>query len=152
MLAVPMYWNTSNSGYSDIRDHATDEARLVVELTSSFVEAYTHISANSDFPGLPNPAVFRADSLHRVDQGVLNAGLSTIVVGLPNKEITHAATDAQMRQELTEMERTSQTGVSASVIKKDSNTVHRTFWPFFASQQGCADCHNKLQGLSGSNA
>ena len=148
-IAAAAFVIASHLGKSEVRDNATSEAKTVVAVTSGFVRTYTQLQGKLEHGMLPNPARFRAMSLHRVDEGILDRGGSTSVVGLPGKEIANAATDETMRLQIMNMLEKPDIGVLASTQRNGSQITHRTLVPFFASEPGCVNCHNKLQNLTG---
>jgi len=132
-------------------ERATSEAGLIVELTSGFVRAYSVFDARHPDARLPNPAIFRAEALKNVEQGIRDSGrFSTGVVGLPGREIRNVAEDEHMRRLLNVLENTSAQNVSELTVKNGQNT-HRSLWAFKATEQACADCHNAIQNRTGAD-
>lgn len=149
-LSFAMHHSVTRNGHQAVVEKALSEAGLLVELTGSFVRTYSSYQARLSRGTLPNPATFRAEALRHVEQAARTDGLvSTGVVGLPGREIAKVASDDVMRGQLIALEATPSTDVLSSVIPANGQTTHRSLWAFFASEQACADCHNRLQNLAG---
>ncbi len=151
LLAVLMHSSVLRQGQAIIVERAASEAGLIVELTSGFVRAYSVFGARHPDGKLPNPAIFRAEALKNVEQGIRDGGrFSTGVVGLPGREIRNVAEDEHMRELLDELESTSAVTVSELTVKNGQDT-HRSLWAFKATEQACADCHNAIQNRTGAD-
>ena len=148
-IATAVYTTTTSKGHSDVTAEAASEARLIVAITNGFVRTYSEHQATVARGLLPTPATFRADALHRADGWLADNGGSTSVIGLPDREIVKAATDEQMRQQILQLEASPDTEVLESLYLQGSKTIHRSLFPFFASEPACAACHNRLQNLTG---
>lgn len=87
--------------------------------------------------------------MHRVEQSQEDLISATSVVGLPGREIAFPAIDEQMKRQIAQLELAPDTDHMESVYKQGDQTIHRTLWPFFATEPSCANCHNQLQNLTG---
>ncbi|MEM7255864.1 MAG: GGDEF domain-containing protein [Pseudomonadota bacterium] len=140
------YHISNHYGMSRAYRNSTAQATILLELTNSYVSSYSAIRQTSNENDLPVPATFRADSLAHFEKHSTSQTLvKTSMVGLPGREITTAASDDNMREQLLDMERSPNPEVVTSTIVLQSNTIHRTLFPSFASSQGCVNCHNKIQ-------
>lgn len=108
--------------------------------------------ARDEFGDIESPCAFESDALHRFDQGLLESGLSTSVVGLPGRAISNEPTDVLMRQQLVELENSKGLEALTSTLTSDSGTNHRTLWAFKAQERACVQCHNRIQSLVGDDA
>ncbi len=152
MLTVAMYKTASQQGYAAVMERAQAEAGLVVELTTGFVRTYSIYQARSGSGSLPNPARYRAEALSHVEQSArIDGQVATGVVGLPGREIARQATDEQMRSQLNELDRSPSIDMLSSIVEQQGDSTLRSLWPFIASEQSCADCHNRLQNLTGAD-
>lgn|GEM_PF-4370536 len=150
VLSFSMYRSVIDGGYEQIVDRATSEAGLIVEITRGFVNSYSAYQARYAEGKLPNPAIFRAAALARVEAGVYKGDMfQTSVVGLPGREVGQVARDATMRQQLRNLEAAPSTAYISNVFAVDDVTTHRSVWAFKASDQACVDCHNRMLNLQG---
>ena len=149
LIAAAVFAVVTHFGTLDVRKSATADAQTVVAITNGFVRTYSDYQSRFAKGQLPNPARFRAEALHKADQSILEKGGATSVVGLPGREIVNAPIDEQMRLQLLKLENNPELEVLESVYSDKTKTTHRTLVPFFASEPTCAECHNRLQNLSG---
>jgi len=148
-IASIVYFTVLSKGESEVKAVATAHARTIVEITNGFVNVYSDYQNRYAEGLLPVPATYRADAFRH--QSVLSPGGSTSVVGLPGKEIANAAPDEQMRTQLIKLENTPDLEFLETELSQGETTIHRTLFPFVASVPGCANCHNQLQNLTGSD-
>lgn len=151
-ISSSMHQSVMQEGYDQVVSRASSEAGLIVEITRGFVRTYSAYQVRFADGKLPNPAIFRAAALARVEAGGHEGGLfQTSVVGLPGREIAQVAEDSFMRQQLLDLKSSPSTPYLSSVFAVDGKTSHRSIWAFKASEQACADCHNRLQNFKGDN-
>ncbi len=149
IVAMAVYFAALKRGQHDVVTAATSESELVVAITSGFVQTYSEYRMRFGKRQLPVPASYRADALSNAGTRLLDHGGVTSVVGLPGREIANLATDEQMQQQLLKLEGAPGTDILVSLQTRDGTTHHRTLFPFFATDQACASCHNELQNLTG---
>jgi hypothetical protein len=120
------------------------------QLTVAFVRTYSIYNDRLAKESLPNPATFRAAALSHLKEKTGEQSMyATRVVGMPGREIAQVAEDAATRTQLTTLQNSPETEVLSRRVVKNNTIVHRSVWPFFVTEQACADCHNPLQMLSG---
>lgn len=147
---VIAYRLTNAYGISRVHQHSASQATTILALTNSYVSTYSALRQSYSQNGLPVPASFRADALAHFDRTTPTDGLvNTNMVGMPDREIETAATDSTMRKQLYEMSSTNYVMTSSLVTAR--KTIHRTLFLSIASNQGCVECHNKLQSKTGDN-
>ena len=122
-----------------------------LEITGGFVRTYSAYGAlYTDKNTLPNPAIFRAAALEDAEKSERDGGtFTTGVLGLPGRQIRLTAEDEETRTQLLELASEPNKDVVSSVSSVDGKTSHRSLWAFYATDQACADCHNRLQSLTG---
>lgn len=147
-----MFISVSERSRLAVTAKAESTAQLVVELTSGFVETYSGYAADVVGDDLPIPAKFRADALAQMElDSSDDQSFRTAVVGLPGREIGRTASDDVTKRLLNKLSQSPDNGAQTEIFNKDNRKIHRSVWPFYAAK-GCADCHNHLQELSGSEA
>jgi diguanylate cyclase (GGDEF)-like protein len=146
-----MFENVQHSGYDRISARALADAGQLVEITGGFVRTYSAYGAlYTDKNTLPNPAIFRAAALEDAEKSERDGGtFTTGVLGLPGRQIRLTAEDEETRTQLLELASEPNKDVVSSVSSVDGKTSHRSLWAFYATDQACADCHNRLQSLTG---
>lgn len=124
----------------------THEAETMLELTSSYVAAYSGVKGIHDGVSMPVPAEFRATASDLFNKKqVTGERLMAKMVGVPEREIVTPPDEALMVEELLLMMSSSNPLKISELIHFKGEPVLRSMFPSIASEQSCVDCHNQLQ-------
>ena len=121
------------------------EKVTALQLVDAFVTTYSR--ARPQFgSNAPVPATFRAHSIEYFNKQ-LGANSSFILrwVGRQNRYIKTPPVDAEMAQAIEKFTATTDNKPNSAVMTVNGRRVLRTIYPSRAGDQGCVDCHNKLQ-------
>lgn len=150
LSAVAAYRMATEKGITSIQHAADSRAGMLVDMTASFVSSYSDQVARHAPGQMPGPFIFRAEALDRFARSTdERRNISTSIVGLPGRAIAREPAPGVMTQQLRTLESTPGLTMISGIDSMDSGQNHRSIWAFFATDQACADCHNRMQGLSG---
>ena len=140
----------STRNHKTITSNAENQGALVVKLSEGFVRAYSNFEEKYANGLLPSPAIFRGHALELTDLvSLFDGSLYSEVVGFQGKSISKEPTDDAMRKQMLLFQTQSQPQMKTSTFIKDGSTIHRSMWPFYATEQTCINCHNRFQKLEG---
>lgn len=140
----------SERNYKAITSNARNQGELVVKLSEGFVRAYSSFAAEHADGLLPSPAIFRGHALELTDLvSLFDGSLYSEVVGFQGKSIAREPTDDAMRDQMLLFQQSSEAQLALSTFMKGDTTIHRSMWPFYATDNTCIDCHNRFQQFEG---
>jgi diguanylate cyclase (GGDEF)-like protein len=152
MCASLTYYIILNKGHVVILKDTTDQGGLVIKLSQGFVRAYSDFEAQYASGTLPNPAIFRSHALELADLNSLFGGsLHSEVIGLPGRAINTEPTDENMRIALMTLMTSREKKLTTNTLNISGEIIHRSIWPFYATDKTCVNCHNKIQNLNDSS-
>lgn len=129
---------------------ASDEAEVILALTSSYVSQYSQVRQNHQGVGtknshMPVPAEFRAKAAENFNQNLVSSSyFRAFMVGMPDRYIATPPTDAAMSETIASIAPGSNKPISA-VVDVEGTPVMRTIYPSIANKPSCIDCHNEIQ-------
>lgn len=149
--AISIYYYLSQLHREAIVSDATNQGGLVIKLSQGFVRAYSDFEAQYASGKLPNPAIFRRHALQLTDLNSLFGGsLFSEVVGFPGKAIRLEPTDDLMHEQMLMLQTDQVKSMKTTIFTRNGDTILRSIWPFYATDNTCINCHNKVLGLMGS--
>jgi diguanylate cyclase (GGDEF)-like protein/PAS domain S-box-containing protein len=125
--------------------HKAEEKAVALRLVDAFVTNYSALRSQFG-ANAPVPATFRAHSIESFNKGMSGAeNFSLRWVGRPGKQIVTAPPDDEMAKTIESFVGKVDPKPQSSIVPVDGQLKFRTIYPSFAREQGCVDCHNKLQ-------
>lgn len=147
--ALLMFQITTRQAELKVIENATTQGSQVVNLTQGFIRAYSNFEQQYAPGILPNPALFRTQALQLAQLDKLYGGaLHSEVIGLYGRAIKRGPKDQDMLAKMQQIEAQHQEGLITSRLEYPDRSLHRTYWPFYAIDKTCIDCHNRIQQLA----
>ncbi|MDP5253772.1 MULTISPECIES: GGDEF domain-containing protein [unclassified Vibrio] len=148
VCALLMFQITAHQAELKVIENATKQGSQVVNLTQGFIRAYSNFEQQYAPGILPNPALFRTQALQLAQLDKLYGGaLHSEVIGLYGRAIKRGPKDQDMFAKMQQIEEQHQEGLITSRLEYSDRSLHRTYWPFYAIDKTCIDCHNRIQQL-----
>lgn len=124
------------------------EADVFLTLSSSYVREYSKLRSQYNQSQMPVPAEFRAQAAKRFNESLSSDGhFRALMVGMPDRYVATAPTDAEMGSVLNMMEVGSIDSYS-ELIEFNDEVIIRSMFPSVAAEESCVNCHNAIQDVS----
>lgn len=152
VIATITYQASIAESKEEVLVKATHEANVVIALSSGYIRAYSEYEAKYAKGILPNPAIFRAHALALADlASLLDGSIMSEVVGFPGKSVNSKPLDDELKNRMYELQTSTTPRLLSSTYMNNGTTIHRSVWPFYATDNTCVHCHNAQLNLSGEN-
>ena len=146
LMSVAVGIGTYNLGLHWFAVNKGEEKVTAAQLVDAFVTVYTKTRGQFMTQDAPVPSSFRAQAVDQFNQKRdLDDVLRLRWVGPPEREIATAPADAQVIATIDGFVHEAKPKPVTQFVTVNHAQLFRTIFPVMASQQACADCHNKIQ-------